>query len=376
MRPWMTVLSSAIGAIVIAVGLALPELLHAPVSKVWALLLPRLPALAVAAVAAYALGAMLLTTATLVAGTLRARLHLGRTALDRIPPQRDWIAAFGSNGLRQLTPRLAPALAQSARADGSVVLQTRFNPNETRREISRLHYISLARSHFFSALIVMAGFIGLGLAQDHGSLPFPPGAIPTTSALLILIGLILLAVLGRIAVDVTAEPLLETISQLPTERIEVGLLRRAVELLELACSAPVESSDRAPASTPDLPERLVTVIDQGHRALLEAVGRLSANTQALGAAVRSSVEALETTMRTNAAQHAPTGDNGNAAAAGFTELQAAVEELTGVLQRLTALPDDAAEAPLAADPAARRRVPAPRLARELRQLLQDIEAAR
>jgi hypothetical protein len=81
-------------------------------------------------------------------------------------------------------------------------------------------------------------------------------------------------------------------------------------------------------------------------------------------------------MRTTAAQHVPIGDNGNAAAAGFTELRAAVEELTGVLQRLTALPDDAAEAPLAADPAAGRSVPSPRLARELRQLLQDIEAAR
>ena len=376
MRPWMIVLSSAIGAIVVGAALAVPEVLDAPRPEIGPMVLLHLPALAVAALAMYALCAMLLTTATLVAGTLRVRHHLARTASDRAPPQRDWVADFGANGFQQLAPRLAPALAQSTRADGRVVLQARFNPTETRSEIARLYYISLARSHFFSALIVLAGVVGLGLAQDHNSLPFLSGTIPTTSVILILVGLVLLAVLGRIAIDVTAEPLLETIAQLPAERVEVGLLRRAVELLEVACNAPAPDNDRAPSAPPQLSEQLVAVIEQGHHALLDAVGRLTANTQALGATLRSSVETLETTVRTSAAQQQPMDESTVANAVALPELQAAVEELTAVLQRLSASPSDSDEPPLATDPVSRRRMPAPRLARELQNLLREIEAAR
>lgn len=376
MRPWMIVLSSALGATVIAAVLAVPEMLNAPSAEIGPILLPYVPALAVAALAVYALCAMLLTTATLVAGTLRVRHHLARTASDRAPPRRNWGADFGANGFRQLAPRLAPALTQSARADGRSVLQTRFNPDETRSEIARLHYISLARSHFFSALIVLAGVVGLGLAQDHGSLPFLPGTIPVTSAVLTLVGLVLLAVLGRIAIDVTAEPLLETIAQLPAERVEVGLLRRAVELLEVACNTPAFDGDRAQPAPSQLPERLVAVIEQGHHALLDAVGRLTANTQALETVLRSSVESLETTMRATDSQQQPVNENKVADAAAFPELQAAVEELTAVLRRLSALPENTAEPTLDADPVARRKTPAPRLARELKKLLEEIEAVR
>jgi hypothetical protein len=377
MRPWMIVLSSAIGAIVVGAALAVPEVLNAPRPEIGPGLLPHLPALAVAALATYALCAMLLTTATLLAGTLRVRHHLARTGSDRAPTQRDWVADFGANGFQQLAPRLAPGLAQPARADGRVVLQARFNPNEARGEIARLYYISLARTHFFSALIVLTGAVGLGLAQDHNSLPFPSGAIPTTSAILILVGLVLLAVLGRIAIDVTAEPLLETIAQLPAERVEVGLLRHAVELLEMACNAaPAFRDDRAPSAPPQLPERLVAVIEQGHHTLLDAVGRLTANTQALGATVRSSVETLETTLRASAVQQQPIDESKVANTAALPELQAAVEELTAVLQRLSALPEDTEGPSLASDPVSRRKMPAPRLARELQKLLQEIEAAR
>jgi hypothetical protein len=375
MRPWMIVLSSAIGGIVAGAALAAPEVLNAPHSEMGPILRLHLPALAVAALAIYALCAMLLTTATLVAGTLRVRHHLTRNASGRAPSQRDWVAEFGENGFRQLAPKLAPALAQSARADGRAVLQTRFNPNEARSEIARLYYISLARSHFFTALIVLTGVVGLGLAQDHNSLPFLSGAIPTTSVILILVGLVLLALLGRIAIDVTVEPLLETISQLPAERVEVGLLRRAVELLEVACNPPASGGDRAPAAPP-LPERLVAVIEQGHHALLDAVGRLTANTQALGTTMQSSVETLETSMRTVAAHQQPMDGSKVADAAALPELQAAVEELTAVLQRLSASPKDPEEPPLAADPVARRKMPAPRLARDLQQLLREIEAPR
>src|ERR1700730_8660369 len=116
MQPWMIVLSSTIGAIVGGGALAVRELLAAPRLDSGPMVLLHLPALAVAALAMYALCAMLLTTATLVAGTLRVRHHLARTASDRARADRDWVADFGASGFQQLAPRLAPALAQSTRA--------------------------------------------------------------------------------------------------------------------------------------------------------------------------------------------------------------------------------------------------------------------
>jgi hypothetical protein len=373
MQPWMIVLSSAIGAIVVAAALAVPEVVHAPRSDITSTLLRHLPVFAVAGLAVYSLCAMLLTTANLIAGTLRLRHHLARTGSDQRPARRDWLAAFGTIGFRQLVSRFGPALAQSGRADGSAVLQTRFASVEIRREIARLHYILLARSHFLSALIVLAGIAGLGLAQDHGALPFQSGPIPTASAILITVGLLLLAVLGRITIDVTAEPLLETIAQLPAEQAEVGLLRRAVELLEVACNSPSPGE----TASADPPERLAAVIEQGHHALLNAVSLLSANTQSLEAAMRASAEALETTIRASTAPQRPIDDDKVSEASVLPELQAAIEELTSVLRQLSVAPDGAEEVPLGTDPVPPpRRNSTPRLARELRQLLQEIDTAR
>jgi hypothetical protein len=373
MQPWMIVLSSAIGAIVVAVAFAVPDALNAPRSAIESILLTRLPVLAVAGLAVYGLCAMLLTTANLIAGTLRVRHHLVRTGPDQSPARRDWFAAFGTVGFRQLVSRFGPVLAPSGRANGSTVLQTRFASVEMRREIARLHYVLLARSHFLSALIVLAGIAGLGLAQDHGTLPFHPGPIPTASAIMITVGLLLLAILGRITIDVTAEPLLETIAQLPAERVEVGLLRRAVELLEVACSGPA-SAETAPAQAP---ERLVAAIEQGHHALLDAVSRLSANTQSLEAAMRASAEALETTARAAAAPQRPIDADSASETGVFPELQAAIEELTNVLRHLSTVSNGAEEDSLAVDtlPSPRTNT-TPSLARELRRLLQEIDTAR
>jgi hypothetical protein len=368
MRPWMIVLSSASAAIVVAAALAVPEISNAPQQQIGQALLPHSFALAVAALAVYALCTMLLTTATLVAGSLRVRDYLVRAAVDRTLTRRRWVTVLNANGFRQLGSRLAPVLVQSAGANERVVLQTRFDPDETRSEVARLYYICLARSHFFSALIVLAGVVGLGLAQDRGSLPFLVAAIPTASAILILVGLMLLAALGRIVVDVTVEPLIDTIAQLPSERIEVGLLRRAVELLEMACNAPAFENNRAPAASPQLAEGLMGLLEQGQNALLDAVDRLTANTQALEATVRSSIEIVASTAHTTAAPQQSID--------GFSELRGAVEELTGVIQRLSTLAGETREAPLPVSPVGRSETPAPQLARELQSLLKEIESAR
>jgi len=376
MPTWIIVLSSAIGAIVLATVLAVAEVINAPRSDIATILVPHLPVLAVGALGVYGLGAMLLTTTNLVASMLWMRHHLGRAAVDRTPAWRDWIAALGTTEFRRLATRAAQAGPETT--DDGAVVPARFSADEARREIARCNYICLARSHFLSVLIVLVGIVGLGVAQNRGALPFQTGVIPTVSATLIVAGLLLLAALGRIAVDVTAEPLLETIARLPVEPEEIGLLRRVVSLLEAGRNRPA-ADDSIGELSARLPERLVAAFEQGRLLLLDAVSRLSEITQAVEATMRASVEAFETTMRSAAVQQRSVDDDKIVGAMSFPELQAAVEELTVVLRRLTVVPENMEEATSLAGYAslpARRKAPAPGLARELRGLLQEIDAAR
>ena len=373
MRPWMIVLLSAVGAMFVAAALAGPELLDAARSGSWTALLPGLSGLAVAALAVYALCAMLLATGALLAETLVARHRLGRVDGYQTLPPRDGIGTLGANGLQRLVPRPVAELIRWAGTDDTTQLLSRSDPGAARREIARLHYIWLARTHFFSALIVLTALVGLGVAQDHGAARLPMHMIPTTPATLILVGLILLAILSRIAIDVSVEPLVEAISQLPAERAEIGLLRRAVETLEAAAAA---VNSRAPASTLLPSDRLDVVTEGGHRALLDAVRHLSATTDALGVTMRSSVDALGDAISAAPLRPPATAGSGDVDTHKLSELQGAVEALTGVLERLTTLPDTAEEPPTGGDLTARPRAQEPRLARELRNLLRVIETAR
>jgi len=363
MAPWTIVLSSAVGAIVVAGVLVIPEMANAPRSEIGVALFQHLPALAVGALGVYGLGTMLLTTVDLVAGLLRMRQQLTRAAMGVAPAWHHWVAAFGTRSFR----RLATCLPQrgSDAASDSAELSTTCSASEARSEIARAHYISLAKSHFLSVLIILIGIVGLGIAQDHGVLPFQSGAIPTTSAILIVVGLVLLGALGRIAIDVTAEPLLEAITQPSAESNDVGLLHRVVGLLEPARDATQASRMY------DLPsgfaEQIISALEEGNRPLLDAFVRLSENTQSLEATLHSSVAAFETNMRAAAAQQPADGST-----ISFVELQAAVEELTAVLRRLSAAPEETRQ-PV---PVGRRTTLSPGLAGELRRLLAEIDAGR
>jgi len=367
MRPWMIVLSSAVGAIVAAGAMVGPELLQASRSDFGSMLLPRLSMLAVAAIAVYALCAMLLASGTLIGDALSVRRRLGRIGRYPRPAQSDWTTAFGSTELGRLLPSPVADPARRAGADETILLQHPFSAVAARAEIARLHYLWLARTHFFSALIVLAALVGLRLVQDHRSVPFLLAEIPAISAILMLVGLILLAILSRIAIDVATEPLIETISQLAAEHLEIGLLRRLVEVIEAVCTVNVG----APASTLQLPGQLEAVIEEGQRGLLDAARHLSVTTDALGAKIGSSVDALMAAINMAAVQHPPTADRGNEAF-GFSELRSAVEALTAVIERLTTVPDTS----LGAGGAASRKVQEPHLAHELRELLLEIETAR
>lgn len=376
MRPWIIVLSSAVVAVIAAAGLARPELAATPHIALWPALVPLLPALAVAALAAYGLCTVLLIPAALITEAWRLRRHFERGPAQHDPAAPDWTAAFGEGGLRRLVPPPAAVQPGSASANAAVVLQGRFEPREARREVARLFYMMMARTLFLTALIVLAASVVLGAAQQLGPLPIISGAIPTIAAALAVAGLALLALLARIAVDVAAEPLIQAIARLPAEVAETGLLRRATELLETA-RAPDRRSDAVPAvAVAQIPDRVIEALEQGHRTLSETIERLSATTGGLATTTTSSIEALEAAFRTAAARQQAAVHGAAADNAATTQLRDAVTALTAVLQGIrTAPPPAATETAAGPDPDAARKEREPDLAQELRKLLQEIETA-
>jgi hypothetical protein len=116
------------------------------------------------------------------------------------------------------------------------------------------------------------------------------------------------------------------------------------------------------------------VIEEGQRGLIDAARHLSITTDALGATLESAIDALKTVISTAAAQLPPTADYSNQAFR-FSDLESAIEALTAALGRLTPMPESIGGPTLGADQDARRQVQEPHLARELHQLLREIEAA-
>jgi hypothetical protein len=372
MRPWMIVLSSAAVAIAAAAAMASPALLLSTRAGIVPAVTPLIPTLVVTMLAVYALCAILLTTGNLIVLSLNLRRHLTRTPPYQGPARPDWTAAFAAGGLGRLALLPAHPQPRPARPDGTVVLQSRFRPGEARKEVSRLCYIWAARTHFFSASIALAALVALGLAQQRGPLPVVPGLIPTIPAGLILIGLILLAVLARLAIDVTIDPLIETIAGLPAEPVDVALLRRAVELLESAQSPRPERARNDAASMLQIPDRLVGAVEEGHRALSAAIERLSATTDGLAAITRSSIEALESAFRAAEPHQPPAAEPTVADAAELSQLRQAVVALTAALERVPTGPVGGAGAVPGRDLVARHRDTQPDLADQLKQLLQEV----
>lgn len=378
MRPWMIVLSSAAIAIAAAAAMALPVLLLTASTGIVQALMPLIPTLVVAALAVYALCAILLTAGNLIVLSLHLRRHLTRIPLHLGPAHPDWTAAFAASGFGRLAPQPAyfqPRPGRSDRSDGTMVLQTRFWPGGARKEVARLYYIWAARTHFFSASIALAALVVLGFAQQHGPLPAVPGLIPTIPGGLILIGLILLAVLARLAIDVTIEPLIETIAGFPAESVEVALLRRAVELLEAAQNPAPERMRSEAALSPPIPDRLVGALEEEHRALCGAIERLSETTDGFAATTRSSIEALESTVRAAEQRQPLTAEPVIGDAIELSQLRQAVVALTAALQRAPLGPTAAGDAVPGRDLVARHNEPQPDLADQLKQLLQEVETA-
>ncbi len=366
----MIVVASAVVALVAAAALLRPELAAMPRSGIWPSLLPLLPSFVVVMLAVYALVALLATAGVLVWQALRLRRRLAHTPPYQGPARPDWTAAFDGSPFARLAPRTALVQPYPPPADGTVVTRHRFRPLEARQEVARLFYIGAARVQFFSAVVILAAAVALGIAQTQAPLPGVPGSIPAVPAALAVAGLVLLALLMRVAVDVATEPLIEAIARLPAEPIEARLLRRAVDLLADRAGAQLPQATAPAGAAAPMQERLGQVFEEGQRALVEAVGRLSATTDGLAATTRSSVKALEAAVRALEQREQMVTREIAVDAGGLADLREAVVSLTALLQ---AVRSPAAPPGTALEPAGRPERE-PDLAVELRKLLQEIEA--
>jgi hypothetical protein len=334
MRPWKIVLASAVVAICAAAAMLRPGLAIVRPDAVVPWLLPRLPALGLTLIAVYALIAIISSAGGLIAAALDLRRDLLRTdALSQAAAALDWIAAFDATPLRALVPRPVGALPKSGRHGTTILLDVRFDPREARAEAAHVYYLWLARTHSLGALVGLAAIAALGFAQGQGGLPFLADRIPIGPAVLVLFGLLLLVLLGRYAIDVTIDPLVDAMSRLPWEQVDAGRLRHAVDLLETARVDAVTSGRSLAGIPSELPERLVLALEDSGRALTLASERLSAAAETQGFATRSAVERLEATLRESVNSTRSWENSGDAGGAQIAALQASVEALTAALER-------------------------------------------
>lgn len=363
MRPWITAAASTAAALVVAAALVRPELMLTPRSALLSSLVPVLPAFAVAALAVYGLCTIWLCAAAVIAEIVSLRRLLERGLIDHDIAAPSVFESVPSGALRRLL------IAQPAPA--GVAVMRRLSPGQVRREIVHLFYLAAARGQFFSALIVLAAIVALGAAQQQGALAIVPGPIPTVAAALAVAGLVLLALLARIGIDVSAEPLIDALAGLPAEAALPELVRGSLARIEAAATQPREAS---PATLPSqMADRLVVGVEQSQQALSAASERLAATVDWFAATANASITALAETLGAGetTAQGANLGSE--EAVAAMAQLRDAVARLTALLEHLRTEPTAAPESPPAS--AAPRREPHPDLAEELRKLLQEIDAA-
>jgi hypothetical protein len=207
----MIVLAAAGGALLLDVGV------------IWPMLSPSGPALAAAGFAFYAGLTLMLTTAFFVIGLHRIRFGLSRTALTR----DRWIALFAEMGLDRLANRIVDLVpVEGAAWQERLVLQSRFDAGNARRETRHLYRDWLVRTSFFTAFALLLAMIGLAWAQEYARISIPGIGFQANPILAAVLALAIFGALGQLAVDTAVEPMLDLIAkQLPLERLDIGLLR-------------------------------------------------------------------------------------------------------------------------------------------------------
>jgi hypothetical protein len=357
MRPWTIALLSVVAAVLAAGGLALPWVEATPTSALAAAAVAHAPTLLIAALAAYGVASLLLATEVWETELRRLRRRLGGLAATSPPPPRDVAQICAETQLGRLAAWLRLETADPPPETGP---PEAVMPEALRGEVVRLHHIWLARSQFYTALAVLAALAAFGTAQDYRPVFGLSSAVPTVWAVLGLVGLVLLALLARLVVDASVEPVIEAARRL-------AAARRAAELSKPTRRPPTALETALAPGFKELAQRLVAAVDSRRDAGLGAAAKLAAATEAATAGLRSTVEGLEAAL-TAAVERLPR--QLTEPAPGFAELEAAIERLIAALAQFERLRSMVGET--AAEP--RRAAIDENLARELARLLRDIDA--
>src|ERR1051326_3670247 len=255
-------------------GESMPEL-----PSITSIVMRHVPEIVLGVLFVYALIALLLTTLFMTARILKARSNLTDAST-----RDELLAVFAQSGLQRWASRvfdLAPSDVPGTRR--KIVLQSQFSFGRARLEFAQLYRRRLARSQFFTVLAVLVATAGLGWLQDDSRISILVMVFPLWQALVAIVALALLSILGRLAIDAAAESLLDKISEIPKERIELTLMRNMTAALERVTTSFPGSAQRPFGDLEPILERLTRTVEAERGSLVEPIQQLSASAERLTA---------------------------------------------------------------------------------------------
>jgi hypothetical protein len=336
-------------------GDAMPELPSIP-----SIVMRSLPEFVLCVLFIYALIALLLTTLFMIARIVKARSNL-----PDVSTREELLAVFARSGLQRWAARvfdLAPLEVPGTRR--KIVLQSPFSFGRARQEFAQLYRRRLARSQFFTVLAVLVAIAGLSWLQDDARISILGTVFPLWQALVAIVALALLSILGRLAIHAATESLLDKISELPKERIELTFMRNMTGALERLTASFPDSVQRPFGDVEPILERLTRTVEAERGSLVEPIQQLSASAERL--------TAIATTI-----SERPTDGIQQASYTGIAEeLKTALERLTARIDWLSGLLAHGGNAPTPNGSDSHSREPARAktdIHQELHALLKDFE---
>src|SRR5437762_1075587 len=208
MRLWVIALGGAVCAVLIDLVV------------VWPVLSSSVAALALAATSVYAAFVLLLTSAVFVVG-----LHRVRKRLRQTPQNHDqWVALFAGTGLNRLAGRMLDlAPPDDPEHPQDLLLQSRIDPSQARREIKFVFRDWLIRTHFFSALALLLAISVWSVVQEHARVSVFAAAFPIYFSLAAALVVAIIASLSHLAINGATDSVLDAITGLSLDRLDTRL---------------------------------------------------------------------------------------------------------------------------------------------------------
>jgi hypothetical protein len=302
---WNICLISGAGALVVEIVGGWLRVRADPAGYIWAGMVRDMPEIVANGLASYAIFVMVLATAAMLHGLRRVDLALAQFGAHAAPTYQGWAGIFEAACLSRLASQLIHlTTATSPRGTTVIILGDPVNRYEARRAINRFYNNRLVRAQFFTAAGCVVVISALGLTPPEPLARILPGMAFPSRLVFWALAIVLASAFGRLAVQLTGNAVADMVAALPTEPIEIQLLRRIVALLE---SAPNTQSQTAGAPPAVLLERLVSAIEGGQRSLIDAVASLPRTAALFEVQMQSAVTRIEEAGRTAVSQMAESG---------------------------------------------------------------------